>query len=271
MEEDDRHSRSRTRAPGCAAASAYPTSAPSIRMAAAIPRSTSTGGGSSAGIGGVHRRGTNRRRCGAREPRDDRRVRGERDHVAGRQGAVVLLHGEVLVHHAPAVEQREPHDGALLDADGEDDRAHAVGELPREPGELARVAVRRVVVDADPAVPRRREHRATRAAREPRDELTHGTLDRGRVVRLDMDGAEGACDGPERDPLLELGTRRDQHELIVGEAPARVGRAGRRIARRQPPASRTPRPGTPRGPRASARPRRRAGARRGRRRCRTGA
>ena len=81
----------------------------------------------------------------------------------------------------------------MLDADREDDRARSLRELPGQAAQHRGVPVADVVVDGDPAVPRRRDDAAVRAAREPRHELADRALDRADVVGLDVDRAERAA------------------------------------------------------------------------------
>ena len=121
----------------------------------------------------VTRDPADRLRVGARQPRDDPRVRREPDDVAGRQRAVELGHREVLVDDPAVLEEDHPHELVALDAEQEHDRAHPIRELLREPAQHLRVPVADVVVDGDPAVPRRRDDRPARVAGEPRHELPH--------------------------------------------------------------------------------------------------
>jgi hypothetical protein len=179
----------------------------------------------------VERRRAHGARIGAGEARNDRRVGGERDDVARWERPVVLLHGEVLVHHAAVLEEREAHDGALLDTDRDRDGAHPLRELAAEPRELLRVAVGRVVVHGDPPATRRDDHGSARPAGEPGDELVDGTLDGGQVVGLHVDRAEAAARRLVPEPALELRPRRDELQLVLAEAPARIRRAGGNVRR----------------------------------------
>jgi hypothetical protein len=121
---------------------------------------------------------------GAGQTCDDGRIGCERDHVARRQLPVILGNREVLVHQAASLEEHEAHDLLLLDAEEEDDRAHPVGELARQPPEHLGIAVAELVVDGGPAVPGRGDRAALRAARQSRHELAHGSDDGVAVVRL---------------------------------------------------------------------------------------
>ena len=160
----------------------------------------------------------------ARQPRDDRRVRGEADDVAGRKRPVELGHRQVLVHDPPSLEEDHPHEFLALDAEQQGHGPHPVGKLARESAEHLRIAIADVVVHRDPAAARRRHDRAARAARKPRDELAHGLLDRAQVVRLDVDRAErGGLLRPE--PLLERAHGPGHDDDHVLEPPAGVERA----------------------------------------------
>ena len=97
---------------------------------------------------------------GAGEARDDRRVRAERDHVAGRQRAEVLRHRLVLVDHAAALVEHVADDHAVVDADRADDRGGRVRELRGQPLARLAVAVEELGVDRDPAVARPFDARA---------------------------------------------------------------------------------------------------------------
>ena len=77
---------------------------PRARSRPRSPRGAPARGGSSAGRRGRAGDRADAGRVGAGQPRDDARVRGERDHVAGRQRPVVLGHREVLVDDAAGLE-----------------------------------------------------------------------------------------------------------------------------------------------------------------------
>ena len=108
-----------------------------------------------------------------------------------------------------------------------DDRTRSLRELPGQAAQHRRVPVADVVVDGDPAVARRRDDAAVRAARQPRHELADGALDRADVVGLDVDRAERAAAA---DACAPRAAARDC-------ATPRGSRAGRRTA--APPGSRS--------------------------------
>ena len=161
---------------------------------------------------------------GACQPVDDRWIGGEPDDVAGRERPVVLGHREVLVHDPPSLVQHHPQKLLLLDAEQQYDATHPVGKLPSEPAQHVGVAVADVVVDGDPSVPRRRDERAARSAREAGDELPDGRLDAAQVVRLDVDRAEGSRLAL-AETLGELGDRGRHDDHVVAEPPPTVQRA----------------------------------------------
>jgi hypothetical protein len=122
----------------------------------------------------------------ARQPGDNGRVGPQCDRVSGREWAAEVRHRDVLVERPAALERDVVHDGGVLDPDCEDDQARRIRELPAEPRKLARLAVGDLVVDGDPAVPRRghdRRGRTENPGNEPRDRLYDGGL----VVGLEMD------------------------------------------------------------------------------------
>jgi hypothetical protein len=109
----------------------------------------------------------------------------------------------------------------LLDAQLHDHRAAPVGELTGEPAQHRRVAVADVVVDADPAVARRRDERPARVAGKARDELANRLLNGAEVVRLDMDRAERGRFA-HTEPALELGNGPAHRQDLLAKAPARI-------------------------------------------------
>ena len=148
--------------------------------------------------------------------------RAEGNDVARRQGPVVLRHGRVLVDGAATIEERVPHDRALLDADREHDAADRVRQLLGEAVEQLRLPVEELVVHRDPAVARPGDRRAGRAA-EPRQRLLHRALDGADVVRLHVHRSERRA-GETRETLLERRDLRTEIELHGREPPALVDR-----------------------------------------------
>ena len=168
-------------------------------------------------------------RIGAGQPREHRRVRGQPDHVSGRDGAVELGHGEVLVDDAAAVERDHPHDLLDLERERHDDRAHPRGDLPRKADQRGRIGVDHLVVDRHPAVPRPDHARSSRS--DARREGTHGALDVGDRVRLDVERRERLRVGPGGEPLPERRQRRDEHDGVLDEAPVLIHGAGAGVRR----------------------------------------
>ena len=91
---------------------------------------------------------------GAGEPRDERRVRLERELVAFRQLAVVRRNREVLVDHPATLVQTKANDFAFL-RERDRDGTEPLGELLREAAVRVAVVVEDRVDDPDPALRRR--------------------------------------------------------------------------------------------------------------------
>ncbi len=188
-----------------------------------LPRRRELGRG-----GRGHRDPPHRLRIRARQARDHPRVRGEPDHVARRQRPVELGDREVLVDDPAVLEEDHAHELVPLHPEQQDDGAHPVRELLREPAKHVRVPVADVVVDRDPAVPRRRDHRPARVAGKPWHELTNRILDGVHVVGLDVDRAEGRRLLPP-EPRLEIRDAPGHDHHLVRETPALVQRARDRV------------------------------------------
>src|SRR5204862_4996814 len=89
---------------------------------------------------------------GPGQPRDHRRVRAERDRVAGRQRLVVVGYGEVLVDDRASLEDDVADDRSLLEPDCDRHGAGRIRELAAEPAQRARLAIAELVVHRGPAV-----------------------------------------------------------------------------------------------------------------------
>ncbi len=146
------------------------------------------------------------------QPLHHRRVGAERDHVAGRQHALVLRHRCVLVDHPASLQQHVADDGAVLDPDHEHDGAHPVRHLEREAAQHRGLPVAELVVDRRPAVTKRGDDATARAAGQTRDEPLHRPHDRVDIVRLHMDRAEGRLRLVGRKPRDQL---RQGHEEVA--------------------------------------------------------
>src|SRR5579862_1954174 len=161
-------------------------------------------------------------RVGAGQARDDRRVRAERDHVAGRERAAVLRHRRILVDARAAIEEVVANDGAVLDTECKRHAAARVRQLFREREELGGIRVRRVVAYAHPSVVGAADV-AWAGAAESWQHLLDVMRDGIDVVGLHVDeskrraacihvrelvdrGGEDALDGRESKPLVD-GTR----------------------------------------------------------------
>jgi hypothetical protein len=98
----------------------------------------------------------------------------------------------------------------------DDDSAGHVGELGREASQLVGLGAGGVVVDADPAVPRRRDD-ARFGADDPRDPACDGFLDGAEVIGLEMDRAHG-CELAALQAQAERVEIGEQGSPVVGEA-----------------------------------------------------
>src|SRR5207248_10465306 len=103
-------------------------------------------------------------------------------------------------------------------------------ELLAKPAKGLRVAAAELVFDLDPAVAGRLDLGA-RGAAEARDELGHGLLDRGLVVRLDEDATERVARRATAEPRVEFVERDEEPALVLDEAQPLVDREGRMVRR----------------------------------------
>ncbi len=198
-----------------------------IRFAICAYRSAA--GGSSAGDAAVRAMRRTSSSVGAGEPRDERRVRLERELVAVRQRAVVRRDREVLVDHPAALVEAEAHDLAL-DRERDRDRAEPLGQLLREAAMRLAVGVEHRVGDADPAL-------ATTSPAAPR--AAAGTArpraaprPRRRSARASSSRCSPACSC---ETCSSSGRAAPSSKRFVSSKPRRAPHRARELVRRRAP------------------------------------
>src|SRR5947209_1382155 len=149
---------------------------------------------------------------GAGEPRDQRRVRGERELVALRDLAVVHRHREVLVDHPSALVEPEADD-LTFECECDGHGAQSLRQLARKTPVRFTVAVEQRVSDADPALARVHLGRL-----EPRDELGDRAADRRLVVGLHVRRRARLALRALGHALLERVERRRHRKRVLDEA-----------------------------------------------------